>query len=851
MANLKSPAFVLILFLSVVLKAVAQPTSGSLAIGRENGISLSQIIQQLAASKPDTNRVNLLISQSHLYWIAKTNQNNLLDSSRMAAENALDLSSRLRFIKGSNEANFMICRTAIEKGDITSAVSIASKVYGEERARLLLIISEHFVFAWKSPEQIDKGYPFIIAAINTSKAAGSSSWYYQGLLLLGKYYFIKGDIARGKEAIVKIIKSCEQLSDVANEAHYWSELGTYMPKTDNNLYDVINSHAMAVKYYLLAGNKREAAYSLRDKATAERGNNIDMAEKDGLKAISMLDSLKVPLSYSTCAMMADIYQQKSDFTKALKYTIASVTSTGPVSTKNKWGANATLAIIYDELGQPKKALEYQKLAFDYAVSINSREMYFWAYRLVEDQIKTGETKKGLTQLTAFTNKFKPVMASHKQLMAAAYGDLYFALNDPKKAEGYYLEMIKQDKEAILENAKILRSYNSIIGTEAFHKIGGFYIERKQYAVARPYLLKALPKSSTIDERSQIEFLLFKADSALGKFESAISYFEHSKNAKDSIFSITKSKQIAELDIKYRTEQRQKAFLTLENKSILQNQDIERGHLERNITLAGIGTLLVVSALVYNGYRNKKKSNIALEAKQREINHQNSTLQTLVEEKDGLLTEKDWLLKEVHHRVKNNLQIVMSLLSSQSAYLENSVAIEAIRESQNRVQAISLIHQKLYKSSNVASINMSSYVSDMLEYLGDSFSTRKRNIGFEQIIEPLNLDLAQAVPLGLVLNEAVTNSIKYAFGPDGGQIIVALQLINEVNLLLTISDNGKGLPADFSLKHATSLGMEMMKALSKQLGGEFKIENKGGVRISIEFRVETVLPGLAESGYSRA
>jgi two-component sensor histidine kinase len=198
-------------------------------------------------------------------------------------------------------------------------------------------------------------------------------------------------------------------------------------------------------------------------------------------------------------------------------------------------------------------------------------------------------------------------------------------------------------------------------------------------------------------------------------------------------------------------------------------------------------------------------------------------------------------KEIHHRVKNNLQIVMSLLSSQSAYLENSAAIEAIKESQNRVQAIALIHQKLYKSSNVASINMPAYIATCSGTWPIVFDTRKRHIKFEQIIEPINLDLAQTVPLGLILNESVTNAIKYAFNELGGVIVIALQLIAADHLLLTIADDGKGFPNTLNVIESNSLGMEMMKALSKQLGAEFRIDGQSGVRISVEFAIEQALP----------
>lgn len=133
---------------------------------------------------------------------------------------------------------------------------------------------------------------------------------------------------------------------------------------------------------------------------------------------------------------------------------------------------------------------------------------------------------------------------------------------------------------------------------------------------------------------------------------------------------------------------------------IQDAELNRLNFQRDVTFGGIAIIFVISGIAYNGYRNKRSSNIQLQVQQKEINAQNETLQHLVQEKDALitdkdtlLTEKDWLIKEVHHRVKNNLQIVMSLLSSQSAYLENTASLEAIRESQNRVEVISLIHQK--------------------------------------------------------------------------------------------------------------------------------------------------------------
>ena len=177
---------------------------------------------------------------------------------------------------------------------------------------------------------------------------------------------------------------------------------------------------------------------------------------------------------------------------------------------------------------------------------------------------------------------------------------------------------------------------------------------------------------------------------------------------------------------------------------------------------------------------------------------------------------------------------MSLLNSQSAYIDNDAALTAIHDSQHRVHAMSLIHQKLYGSENVSSIDMSFYIRELVSYLADSFNTGQR-IRFELKIEPLELDVSQAVPVGLILNEAITNSIKYAF-PNGenGVISITLSPTEPDHCLLIISDNGIGMPPRLDNKKPGSLGMSLMAGLSEDLDGTFSIENNNGTIIKISF-----------------
>ncbi|MDO1449696.1 DUF6377 domain-containing protein [Rhodocytophaga aerolata] len=228
----------------------------------------------------------------------------------------------------------------------------------------------------------------------------------------------------------------------------------------------------------------------------------------------------------------------------------------------------------------------------------------------------------------------------------------------------------------------------------------------------------------------------------------------------------------------------------------------------------------------------------LKSQQKVIRKKNRTLQQILTEKEDLLAEKEWLLKEIHHRVKNNLHMVTSLLESQSAYLEDN-ALSAIRDSQHRVFAMSLIHQKLYQSEKVASIDMSVYLHELVQYLQDSFDTNQ-HIRFQFHLEPIELNVSQAVPIGLILNEAITNAVKHAFPPaTDGIITVEMTETEEHEFLLSVADNGIGYPADFHLQKANSLGIKLMKGLSEDIGAQFKIKSHpdDGTRVSIVFTIE--------------
>jgi two-component sensor histidine kinase len=274
---------------------------------------------------------------------------------------------------------------------------------------------------------------------------------------------------------------------------------------------------------------------------------------------------------------------------------------------------------------------------------------------------------------------------------------------------------------------------------------------------------------------------------------------------------------------------------------VQQARIAQKELEQNSVIVVALLLGLLTVVIYNRYRLKMQSNRLLQSQKEEIREKNTVLQSLLGEKEDLITRKDTLLeekemliREIHHRVKNNLQIVMSLLSSQTRYLRDDIALSAIKESHQRVRAISLIHQKLYQSEHVALIDMAAYIRELIEHLGDSFDAHDR-IRFHLAVAPLELDVALAVPLGLIINEAVTNSIKYAFpGGRAGTVAVALVALDGETHLLPITDNGIGVGGDFDPGRSRSMGLSLMKGLSKQIKGTFRLESIGGLTITVLF-----------------
>ncbi len=202
-----------------------------------------------------------------------------------------------------------------------------------------------------------------------------------------------------------------------------------------------------------------------------------------------------------------------------------------------------------------------------------------------------------------------------------------------------------------------------------------------------------------------------------------------------------------------------------------------------------------------------------------------------------LKEKEMLLKEIHHRVKNNMQIVSSLLDHQTQFIKDKNVIEIFTESQNRIASMALVHEKLYQSKDLARIDLYDYLSDLVANLFQSYVKNSGKIKLNMNIENIQLDIDLAIPCGLIINELVTNSLKYAF-PAGrvGEITIQFRKTAENMLELVISDNGIGIPIDLDFRKTGSLGLHLVTILAEnQLHGEINLNRKEGTEFTIKFK----------------
>lgn len=534
---------------------------------------------------------------------------------------------------------------------------------------------------------------------------------------------------------------------------------------------------------------------------------------------------------------AELYKNRAEYTNAFHFFM----QTGEYATKawSYWekmtdeekkdnlltySIQFCLAVTQLHEGQVKKGLDifeknYELCRYDSRPEVQARLLkdkgYFYGHHNVADQFETA------------ISFFHQSLKIYEQLDSVKYADaklriytnlirFYHKLGKDSLSEVYFKKM---DESRFLARNPYISAFRCM-------EKGEYLINLKEYAKAENSIKESM---AGLEQYNMVNTNYYQHNLSLlgtiarekGQYDKAISYYNRSKeisaaiNYKDWVIenllnlsvtyerkgdfrqALSYQKQYAEAKLNIQKERTEKGFKEYELQRAITNKEDELTQ-QRNKFWATISILILVLGAGVWLYR------LTLQLRKRN-------------------EEKEFLIKEVHHRVKNNLQVLSSLLRLQSKHIKDENALEAVREGQNRVEAMGLIHQKLYMGDNLAAVEMQDYLKNLGDTLLYSFGYDDDSVTIKYDIQPLHLDVDTAIPLGLVINELITNSLKYAFPKNKEGVIILSLWVNDLkNLCLKIEDNGVGKADVPQLKNSTSFGTNLVQILSKKLRGKLEV-----------------------------
>lgn len=591
------------------------------------------------------------------------------------------------------------------------------------------------------------------------------------------------------------------------------------------------------------------------------------------KAIKILQ--KKPSHFNV--ELATIYYHRSKFSN-VNYSIFSLDSLSKIgwsylNLKTIEAENKELeydflcnwAFIKLELGQNKEALSLFTKAIELSENFKNQDLvaktlldkgvFYERYGLDDEQ---EIAYKNFNKSRVFYEK-KNSEKYALQLMVTYRGIISYFQERNKDSVFYYSEKIKSVLKYITEPQKHAYYYVTYGRDLVTYPITGQKtISKKQYEDGKNNILKALAileqnKITKSDITPYAHGLLADIYRREKKYELAIDYYKKSqkgyeflKNKRSAIdmnmyigegyqlngdlkTALAYFKTFFNQSITFLSERNERSLRENELKINVINQEklISKKQNEQIVFIVILFIVLMLLGLLFWNYKQKQKSNKQLAV----LNDDLETKNLLLDHKNA---ENELLLREIHHRVKNNLEIVSSLLALQSAQIDDPNTKEAMTEGQNRVNSIGIVHQKLYQGTNLGAVEMKDYFLNLSESILESFGAESR-VDLQLAMENLDLDIDTAVPLGLIVNELLTNCIKYAF-PKGenGTITIKLQRQKDNILHLEVADNGIG---KSDIIQGTGFGGQLISLLTHQLNGTMTEEIQNGTTIIFDFKLK--------------
>lgn len=458
----------------------------------------------------------------------------------------------------------------------------------------------------------------------------------------------------------------------------------------------------------------------------------------------------------------------------------------------------TIAIVYEKTGDLQLALQFHKRALAIRKEMNALRNTASSY----NNIGITFHKLGiLDSATAYLSKALAVKKEINDKRGSAstlnnMGEVLMDRNSFKEAERYFQES--------LEIKRVSNDRDGIVVT--LNNLAALKLKEHSPTQAIVFLKEAekiAREAKSLDELRQTLQLYMEVYKIKGDHLKALTFADELFKVKDSLLTAEKAKGLRALEIKYETEKKEQHIAMLEQRDEINQAEILNKQILIKALSVGLFLLIVIAILIYKYLRIERKSKTKIET----------------------------LHSELHHRVKNNLQILSSVLSLQAEHMKDESAIQAVKSSESRINAMALIHRKLYNVVQNRSINIRSYITELIQYLSDAYGFNENELTINNEIEELQIDVDKAIPLGLILNELISNSFKYAYVDNPSpQLNISLKH-QKSKVYIEIGDNGKGI-AEHSIKKDNSFGIKMVHMLMKELRGNLTVKADAGTTYAL-------------------
>jgi len=511
-----------------------------------------------------------------------------------------------------------------------------------------------------------------------------------------------------------------------------------------------------------------------------------------------------------------IYSRQGKYPEALQNMLKTLEFAKRLHDYDKISASYNnIGNVYNSLQKSDKALQYYKLGLK--EQIKNKDYFKMAYtyqNIADAYVLLNQSNVALE----FYQKGLKHSKDSRNFDAEAgnltgIGKTYYTKGNFSKALEYFLASTKMSEE-IGDLYAMATSYNIISNTYL-----SLDQEDKALFYAKKGMQLAQENEAGIDMLRDFHETISDIYAQQGKFKDAYQNYVVFKQLNDSMFNMEKHRKITEMQLNYDFKRKQdEQQLVQQKKDAAVEITVKKQRDTTHFVLLVLALVTLFAIGVYYNLRRNQRQRKIIEEQKSVVEHQNTIIQ-------NSLTEKETLLREIHHRVKNNLQIISSLLNIQSENISDKNVLSSIQEGQSRVQAMSLIHQNLYQSEHINNVNIENYLKELVISLSQMFGADDKNIAVEINASGLEFDIDTAIPLGLIVNELVSNAYKYAFQNTAeGMININIKSKTDKKFELSVSNNGDTLPQDFDIKNSPSLGLRLVSMLSKQLYGKFRFES---------------------------